>query len=201
MTRTGRRRDRGAGRVFWATFAFLLLVLGAAAGFLAWYVSRGGGETGILLPSAQLDADAELAGTRSVLLYHLRADGDDLRGVERPIPTRDRLDEDLRAVLEALLAADLPPGTVRVFPAGTVLQAVFFDPATGRVAVDFNARLVTGHPGGVAAEHATLRVLLRTIAVNFPQVRSVGLLIDGRQVETLAGHVRCDRPFIPARWE
>ncbi|HPF34052.1 MAG TPA: GerMN domain-containing protein [Candidatus Krumholzibacteria bacterium] len=201
MTGTGRRRERGAGRVFWTTFSVLLLLLGCAAGFLGWYVSRGSGETGLLLPAAAVDADAELAGTRSVLIYHLRADGRALLAEERPIPTRDRLDEDLRAVLDALLAADLPNGAVRVFPSGTRLQSVFHDVDQGRIVLDFNSRLVSGHPGGVAAEQATLRVLLRTIAVNFPEIRSVGLLVDGRQTETLAGHVRCDRPLVPARWE
>lgn len=201
MTRTGRSRRRGAGRGFWLIFMLLLLMLGGAAGFLAWYVSRGSGDIGPLLPAAAVDAEAELAGTRSVLIYHLREDGRDLQAEERRIPSRDRLDEDLRTVLETLLVADRPAGTVRAFPSGTAVRAVFFDPEQDRVVIDFNSRLVSGHPGGAAAEHATLSVLLRTVAVNFPQIRSCGLLVDGLQVETLAGHVRCDRPFVPARWQ
>ena len=77
---------------------------------------------------------------------------------------------------------------------------LFFNEDKGHVVIDISAELVTGHPGGVAAEQATLTVLLRTIAANFPRIRKCSLLVDGAQVETLAGHVRTDRPFVPSRW-
>lgn len=200
MSTTGRRTKRRDDRGFWWTFAILLLLLGGAAGFLAWYVSRGSGETGPLLPAAAVDAAQELGGTRSVALFSVRADGRDLISSEYQLPSRDRVEEDLRAVIDALLAAELPAGAVRAFPGGTTLRSVFFDGERGGAVLDFNSRLVSGHPGGAAAEHATLSVLMKTIATNFPRVRSCTLLVDGAQVETLAGHVRCDRPFVPSRW-
>jgi hypothetical protein len=36
-----------------------------------------------------------------------------------------------------------------------------------------------------------------TIALNLPQIRRVGILVDGQPRETLAGHVAIGRPFAP----
>jgi len=200
MSTSGRQPDRVVGRGFWWSLALLIAVLGAAAGFLGWSLSRGAGDTGPLLPAAPPTETKELAGTRSALLYHLRNHGDDLMVEGRQIPSRDRFEEDLQAVLEALLSAAPPPGAVRTMPVGCRVNTVFFDADRGHAVIDFSAELVTGHPGGVAAEQATLTVLMRTIAANFPQIHYCSLLVDGAQVETLAGHVRTDRRFVPTRW-
>ena len=47
---------------------------------------------------------------------------------------------------------------------------------------------------------ATLTTILRTVALNFPDTRSCVILVEGAQVETLAGHLDMARPFDPRRW-
>jgi hypothetical protein len=68
------------------------------------------------------------------------------------------------------------------------------------VLIDFSRELRDNHPGGSAAERATVDAILRTIALNFPEVRACTLLVAGEQVETLAGHLALDRPLDPRRW-
>ena len=45
--------------------------------------------------------------------------------------------------------------------------------------------LVTQHPGGSAAEWATLAAIVRTIGSNFPEVARVQVMVDGQPLETL----------------
>jgi hypothetical protein len=41
---------------------------------------------------------------------------------------------------------------------------------------------------------------VRTIGENFPEVRSVQFLVDGLQIDTIAGHIRADEPFLVGDW-
>ena len=85
-------------------------------------------------------------------------------------------------------------------PEGTRTLGAFVNPEDQSVVLDFSQELVTGHPGGSAAEVATLTSILRTVALNFPGTRSCVILIEGAQVETLAGNLDMIRPFDPRRW-
>jgi hypothetical protein len=41
----------------------------------------------------------------------------------------------------------------------------------------------------------TLRSIMQTLVANVPEVKRVQILIEGREVETLAGHVDIRRPL------
>jgi hypothetical protein len=89
---------------------------------------------------------------------------------------------------------------VNALPDRTDILAVFLD-TDGRAAVlDFSAELVVRHPGGSAAESATLTSILRTVALNFPDLERCRILVDGDEVESLGGHLALDRPFDLRRW-
>ena len=49
-------------------------------------------------------------------------------------------------------------------------------------------------------ETMTLSCVLRTIAIDFPEVEGVQFLVDGLEVETLAGHIDLTRPFRTKDW-
>ena len=53
---------------------------------------------------------------------------------------------------------------------------------------------------GMKVENATLQVILSTLALNFPEIETCSLLVDGAQVETLGGHIQADQPFALRRW-
>lgn len=139
-------------------------------------------------------------GDRSVVLVYPEWDATGYVTEERQITSRDRAGEDLLNLMRQLCSGPEISGSVSPFPQGTVATAAFFDPESGSVVLNFSQELVTGHPGGSTAEAATLTSILRTVALNFPDTRSCIILVDGSQVETLAGHLNLGRAFDPRRW-
>ncbi|MBK6734837.1 MAG: GerMN domain-containing protein [bacterium] len=180
----------------------VLLTIGALA--VVWWTARQASRPADLAGEIQ-DApgtvvDLPRAGDRAVVLVFPRWDGDGWISEDRRVPSRGEPGEDLLALMTALCDG---PGTGRAIsalPRGTRALAAFVDPARGTAFVDFSRELVAGHPGGSAAETATVTSILRTVAVNFPQVGACTILVDGRQVGTLAGHVDLAHPFAPRRW-
>lgn len=179
----------------------LLTALAAVAAWWAGSPSRHGtdlvaeataGATGL--------ADLPRAGDRAVVLEFPRWNGDGWISENRRISSRGEPGEDLLALMGELCAG---PGTGRAIsplPRGTRALAAFLDPARGTAVLDFSRELVTRHPGGSAAETATLVSIMRTVAANYPQVEACTILVDGRPIGTLAGHLDLARPFAPRRW-
>jgi len=190
-----RRRPRGLNVVI-----VLLLILVPA---IWWYMSQDAGE---ILPidfSGGADGqagEAAVAGDRAVVLVFPEWDAGGYVTEERQIPSRDRPGEDLYGLMRVLCDGPRISGAVSALPEGTRALAAFVDPADQSVVLDFSQELVTGHPGGSAAEVATLTSILRTVALNFPASRSCVILVEGAQVETLAGHLDLVRAFDPRRW-
>ncbi len=139
-------------------------------------------------------------GDRSVVLVFPEWDATGYVTEERQISSRDRSGEDLLNLMRQLCLGPKISGSVSPIPEGTIAKAAFYNPEDESVVLDFSEELVTGHPGGSAAEAATLTSILRTVALNFPGTRSCTILVDGSQVETLAGHLNLEQNFDPRRW-
>lgn len=99
-----------------------------------------------------------------------------------------------RALLQALAEGPEESGSVATLPQGTRVLSVFFD-GTGEVFVDFSGELVSNHPGGSTGELMTIRSVVRTLALNFDDVTSVRFLVEGKEVETIAGHLDASESF------
>jgi hypothetical protein len=194
------RRRRPTDRRFWGTLAGLVLLLAVLAAFFAWYLSRGPGEEALLVPLAQDAGSRELAGTRGVVLFFADTAGEAGVSRELQMPSLPTREDEVRAVLEALCEEDPGQRAHSALPPGARPRGVFIDRGAGRVVVDWTRELVSAHPGGSASEQATLSVILRTLSWNFPELESCVLLVDGDQVETLAGHLDTGRPFDLRRW-
>ena len=200
MMTAAETKRRATGRGFWWTLVVLVLVLAVAAAFLAWYLSRGPGEELRLVPLTQDVGTRELAGTRGVVLFFIDSYGEATVSRELQLPSRATTEDEIRAVLDALCDADPGRNTDSALPPDARPTSVFLDRDAGQVVVDWTRELVSAHPGGSGSEQATLAVILRTLAWNFPELGSCVLLVDGAQVETLAGHVDTSRPFDLGRW-
>ena len=64
---------------------------------------------------------------------------------------------------------------------------------------DFSSELVSGFPGGSASELLAVYAVVNSIGLNVPEIRRVGVLVDGRPLDTLAGHLDLRRPLAPDR--
>ena len=83
---------------------------------------------------------------------------------------------------------------VRTIPVGTVLNALYITP-DGTAFVDVSDAIRDKHPGGSQTELLTVYSIVNSIALNIPQVERVKLLIEGRESQTLSGHIDLTRPL------
>jgi len=182
--------------------ALVLLLALVAAGWWYWQRDSAGPSTpGFELEEDVVDVTAlEPAGDRAVTLVFPEWDASGFVTEQRQIPSRDRPGEDLLSLMSQLCTGPRVSGAVNALPGGTRALGAFVDPQDRSVVLDFSQEIVTGHPGGSAAETATLTAILRTVALNFPRTRSCVILVEGGQVETLAGHLGMTQPFNPRRW-
>ena len=126
-------------------------------------------------------------------LFFVADDGVTLTGVERDVPFGENTVEQAKAIVGAQIAPVTEP-LVSAIPPGTALRALFIT-RDGEAYVDLSRELVTAHPGGSTNELLTIRTIVEALTVNLPAITAVQLLVDGRELDTLAGHVDLRRPF------
>ncbi|MEA3471158.1 MAG: GerMN domain-containing protein, partial [Thermodesulfobacteriota bacterium] len=88
-------------------------------------------------------------------------------------------------------------GLVETFPKGTKVEDVKIK--NGVTFVSFSRTLVNLHPGGSASEMMTIYSLTNTITRNMPQIKSVKILVEGKEIETIKGHIDARNPFTANR--
>ena len=178
--------------------AIIAVVALVAIGGLMWTLSR--------RPDAPPEEPAtrEVSrvpeGSRTVTLFFAGSDEPIIYAESREVAVGRRLDEQVRQVIGALVAGPERETGVSAIPAGTRLVSVLFDGDAATLYLDFSSELVAAHPGGSAAEYCTIAAIVKTVAENFPEIVAVQLLVDGSQVDTIAGHIRADQPFRVSDW-
>lgn len=172
-----------------------LVVFGLAAGWVLfvglprWYAARQA-----VAPAAGPASTAPAPAVRKITatLYYVAEDGLALVPVQREIPFGPTVVEQARAIIEAQLAA--APPYVSAIPSETKLRDVFVT-ERGDAFVDLSGDLVARHPGGSLDEIFTIYTLVNALTVNLPAVARVQILVDGKEVDTLAGHVDLRHPL------
>jgi spore germination protein GerM len=153
-------------------------------------------------PPEPIDAPAQQTGAApgpavpriKATLYFASADGLGLVPVEQEIPLAQGTVAQARAVVEAQLAAAPPESLASTIPDGTKLLGVYVT-ERNEAFVDLDMTVRTKHPGGSMNELFTVYTIVNAVIANLPDVQQVQLLIDGREVDTLAGHVDLRRPL------
>jgi len=176
----------------------LMIYLGAAAtiGFvllLLWILGRQTpeGQMQVVTPNAQ-PLVVSAVTEREITLYFASRDATQLVSTIQSIGCDDE-EGCLRAMVEALIRGPIESGQA-VIAAGTVLRTLQVE--EDLVTLDFDGKFVVGHPGGSQGELLTVYALANSIAVNFPHLRQLQILIDGAGVDTLKGHVDLRRPLL-----
>jgi spore germination protein GerM len=134
------------------------------------------------------------AGRRiKATLYYVAADGLRLAASERDVVYAEGASEQAKRIVEALLEP-APEGLASAIPPGTALRGLFVG-ERGDAYVDFSGSLRTNHPGGSSSEILTVYAIVAALTGNLPAITSVQILIEGHEVDTLAGHVDLRRPL------
>jgi spore germination protein GerM len=126
-------------------------------------------------------------------LFYVSDDGMRLVGVERDVPYAETAVDQAREILNAQVAPVAAP-LVSAVPPGTVVRALFLTEG-GQAYVDLSRDVATAHPGGSLNEMLTIYTIVHALTFNLPAVTAVQLLVDGKEVDTLAGHVDLRRPL------
>jgi germination protein M len=146
-------------------------------------------------PAQQTTPPAAPAVPRiSATLFFASEDGRGLVAVQQEVPLAEGTVAQARALVEAQLAARAPAPLVSPIPEGTTLRGLFVS-SRNEAFVDLGAAIREKHPGGSMNELFTVYAIVNTITTNLRDVQSVQLLIEGREVDTLAGHVDLRRPL------
>ncbi|MEZ4386581.1 MAG: GerMN domain-containing protein [Candidatus Krumholzibacteriia bacterium] len=195
-----RRRRQRSGSLRWPFWLGLLLLAGASAWFMI-HLGRGNGPGRDDFTVADETAEAEVpVGDRAVVLVFPEWDGAGYVTERRRISSRGRAEEDLLSLLQQLCEGPARSGAISALPRRTAILGAFLDPQGEHAVLDFSSELVVLHPGGSAAEAATLTSILRTVALNFPGLQTCRILVDGAEVESLGGHLILDGEFDLRRW-
>lgn len=135
----------------------------------------------------------EAATTRLVSLFFANAQG---RGLTGEIRQRPACSGEPACLLDTLraLTENPGPGLLPLLPAGAKILGARLEEETA--VVDLAGETVSHLPGGTMSELLFLNGVAATLAVNYPQVRQLRILIDGEPVETLKGHVDLRTPFV-----
>lgn len=167
-------------------------VLIAATALLFVFVSR--------RPRPQQTPDASpsagpAAAERKITatLYFISEDGMSLVGTQREVPFGDGVLEQARHILEAQLGR-APAPLASAIPEGTTLRAVYVT-ERGDAFVDLTSDARAKHTGGTLDELFTVYAIVDALTVNLPAITRVQILVEGKEVDTLAGHVDLRHPL------
>jgi spore germination protein GerM len=178
-----------------AAFAALLVAAAVTIGWVLfvglprWYTAPSRAKVAAP-PASPASEDVRKIKAR---LFYVGEDGTRLTSVDRDVPFADQTVAQARRIIEAQLAPVEAP-LVSAIPSGTTLRAVFLT-EQGAAFVDLSREVSAAHPGGSINELLTIYTIVQALTTNLPAVTSVQLLVDGKEVDTLAGHVDIKRPL------
>lgn len=175
-----------------AGFTVLAAMLGwlMFVGLPRWY----GPAAPAPVPAASAAADpAQAARKIKARLFYVDGDGMRLTPVERDVIYAERPADQAREIISAQIEPVTDP-LVSAIPAATRLRALFVTDK-GEAFVDLSGEMQSAHPGGSLNELLTVYTIVDALTENLPAITAVQVLIDGKEVETLAGHVDLRRPL------
>jgi hypothetical protein len=167
----------------------------ALLGLLAW------GVTSLLERLTERDAATIVTATPpppsetphiAATLFYATAEGDGLLPIQREVPLAEGLVAQGRQILTAQFAPP-PAPYVSAIPPGTTLRA-FYLTEKGDAFVDVSG-ISAAHPGGSMTELLTVHAIVNAVTANLPAVQRVQILVDGKEVDTIAGHVDIRQPL------
>jgi hypothetical protein len=174
-----------------ATIAVVLVF--AAAVFFAKQGLPTFGRSAAAKPAAAPAVPAPPGRKIKARLFYVADDGTRLTSVERDVAYGEGADEQAREIVAAQVAPVVEP-LVSAIPPGTTLRAVFIT-KSGDAYVDLSREARAAHPGGTVNELLTVYTIVNALTANLPAVTAVQVLIDGKEVDTLSGHVDLRRPL------
>jgi spore germination protein GerM len=137
---------------------------------------------------------SETAPVRKVTLFFPSSSQDDLLESElREIHSSDVPPIEAKQIVAELIAGS-KEGRLPALPADAKLRELFVT-GDGLAVVDVTREASSSHPGGLTQEMTSVYALVNSLTQNVKGIERVQILVEGVEVETLAGHIDLTRPF------
>ena len=176
----------------WRSIALALAVIGLAIAAV-YYVPR-------LRTKGPAEVQKVSEEMRVVTIFFGNKSADGFVSETREVPVAQGFEDQVKLVLAELIKGSRDSDKISAMPDSTALIQVFWVEDTQTLVLDFNNALVANHPGGSAGEYYTISNVVKTVSANFPQVARVQFLVEGNQVESIAGHYAVDKPIDVKKW-
>jgi germination protein M len=154
-----------------------------------------GDEEGPVTPTPTPRAAQEAERRINVKLFFEASDRAGLVLEDRAVVYHADLSRQLKAVLAELIRGS-DAGLVAAFDPGTRVHEVFVS-SQGCAYVDLSKEALRPRGSGSQVELMSVYAVVNTLAVNFPAVRRVQILVEDRPADSLAGHADISRPLLP----
>lgn len=165
----------------------VMVAVALGMGFYAWRM-RGRVKRAEVPANTQPVAPPAAGPSEQVTLYVAYDDAGVLRPRVVRIPLPAGRQERAEEVLQALIDSYLDKSSPHVLAPGSEIRGVYLvDP--GLAVIDLNAAFANGHRSGVLIEELTITSLVESLSANIPAISCVKILVDGKERDTLAGHV------------
>ena len=125
----------------------------------------------------------------SMTLYYPDDSGMKLIAVKRDVkPSPDKY----VAVMKSLMSGTDKKGTVDIIPKTAKLRSVKVKDGVAKV--DFSRELIKDFNGGSTGEEMLVGSIVDTLT-EFSEVKKVQILVEGKAVDTIAGHMDTEKPL------
>lgn len=166
----------------------LLVAVALGMSFYAWEMRNRVENATTAQSSSQPIAPPVAGPTEQAALYVAYDDNGTLRPRAAQIPLPSGRQERAEELLRALVNIYLDKSSPHVLGAGSEVRGVYLvDP--GLAVIDLNAAFANSHRSGVLVEELTVTSLVETLSANVPGISRVKILVDGKDRDSLAGHV------------
>lgn len=128
--------------------------------------------------------------TMQLVVYHATKDAMYLVPEAHKVPVDSR---PARTAIELLLAGTKNPELVKVMPEGTQLKNLTIKEHIAYA--DFNDKLIKHSGGGGSASEILLVSAIVNTLTEFPDIHQVQILVNGKKIETISGHVDTSEPL------
>lgn len=174
---------------------FLFLIIIGVGLFLAYHFRHEISDSSKPLFEKKPEKKIVVKKEKVVTLYFSEEEGEYLVGEKREIPKKESVEEEAKEAIIELIRG--PRGElIPTLPSQTELLGLQLD-QRGLARVNFNRAFTQNHPGGSSAEMMTVYSVVNSLTLNFSNIKRVQFLVEGKQVETIAGHLSLRQSVLP----
>jgi len=184
-TQRSRKKNGGGGSALLTVIIIALLTVVVGIYLLTKFGEK--------IPSYLIPKKISKPEAKTINLYFSNEEGLALKAEKREI-AKGNLIKEIKEGIDSLIKGpklNLTP----TIPEGTRVLGV--DVKDGIAFLNFSKEISENHPGGSSAEIQTVYSIVNTVTLNFPEIKKVQLLIEGKRAKVLAGHIDISFPLGP----